>query len=193
MAYEPRKYWNDRFRSQGESYVTRAGRPVGYAANQAKRLVSELREIEPVDCLLDFGCGPARLAGFLREKCQRYIGVDIVDHTSFFNEGEFVHLDASTIQLPDCSVDAVVAVTVFQHIPDDDIVPIASELLRLAKPGCRLYVVDDAGPSGAEHMHCRRPDRLFSVLGARLDVVRRADIDHAASHYSAFGEIGGKL
>jgi hypothetical protein len=43
--------------------------------------------------LLDVGCGSGRLWAFLRERFERYVGIDAVRYEGFPQEGEFIAAD----------------------------------------------------------------------------------------------------
>ena len=85
--------------------------------------------------LADVGCGSGRLWPFLRDRFDRYLGVDAVRYDGFPDDGEFVaaDLDGGAIPLPPASAEVVVAVETIEHLENPR--GFVRSLVRLAKPG----------------------------------------------------------
>lgn len=87
------------------------------------------------DVLLDVGCGSGLLRSFVRDRCVRYIGIDVVRYEEFPADAEFEYSDLNTgrVQLPDNSADIVVSVETIEHLENPR--AFMRELARLAKSG----------------------------------------------------------
>ncbi len=85
--------------------------------------------------LVDIGCGAGNLLPFVRDYCDRYIGVDAVCYDSFPTEAEFIPLDLDTgkVPLPDRVADVVCAVETIEHLENTR--AFMREVVRLTKPG----------------------------------------------------------
>jgi SAM-dependent methyltransferase len=85
--------------------------------------------------LIDVGCGTGNLWSFLRDRFDRYVGVDVIRHDGLPRETDFhrIDLDAGRASLPDRCGDVVVAVETIEHLENPR--TFARELTRLLKPG----------------------------------------------------------
>jgi 2-polyprenyl-3-methyl-5-hydroxy-6-metoxy-1,4-benzoquinol methylase len=77
---------------------------------------------------------------FVRDWCDRYIGVDAVRYDGFPAEAEFIRLDldAGKAPLADASADVVCAVETIEHLENPR--AFMRELVRLTKPGGLVIV-----------------------------------------------------
>jgi SAM-dependent methyltransferase len=84
--------------------------------------------------LLDVGCGSGRLWPFLRERFDRYVGVDAVRYDGFPAEGEFhaADLDAQALPFADAA-EVVAAVETIEHLENPR--AFVRALVRAARPG----------------------------------------------------------
>ncbi len=86
-------------------------------------------------CLLDVGCGAGNLYPYVRERFERYIGVDAVRYEGFPAQAEFcrLDLDEGRMPVPDGTANVVAAVEVIEHLenPRD----FMRKLVRMAAPG----------------------------------------------------------
>ncbi|HEU4557638.1 MAG TPA: methyltransferase domain-containing protein [Longimicrobium sp.] len=85
--------------------------------------------------LVDVGCGTGNLWRFVRDRFDRYLGVDAVRYDGFPPDGEFAaaDLDGGEIPLPAGSADVVAAVETIEHLENPR--AFMRELARAARPG----------------------------------------------------------
>jgi len=85
--------------------------------------------------VLDVGCGCGNLLGFVGDRFERYIGVDVIRYEGFPTEAEFIplDLDAGKAPLPDDFADVVCSVETIEHLENPR--AFMRELVRLVKPG----------------------------------------------------------
>ena len=164
MTYDPERYWPERYRRQGPTYVAAGGRPESFDA-QLRGLAPILRGAVTGHRVLDFGCGPGRFRPVLEEGGREYVGVDLIPGLGTVELGE---------SLPR-GFDCAVAVMVLQHIVD----PVAyahwaRELHACLNPGGRLVVVD--------HKPIANPDSHMAPRGM-IGL-------QAAARWSAAGRLG---
>lgn len=191
VSYDPRTYWEERARANGETYVAK-----GNAREHFEREYMEfdpvLRAlIPPAGRLLDFGCGSGRFTMLLSNLSSDYFGVDVSSsgialarkrypyHT--FNE-----LGSSMSLLYDC-FDVVVCVFVLQHmVADDDYQYWCAEFGRVLRPGGCIVAIDRDpfdGDSPLAHMLPRGPDAFAKATGFVKDVQMRPNADHWAARF----------
>ena len=84
---------------------------------------------------VDVGCGGGQLQAFVRDRFDRYVGVDGVRYDDFPAEAEFheLDLDQGRVPLPDGVADVAAAVETIEHLENPR--ALARELVRLTKPG----------------------------------------------------------
>jgi len=84
--------------------------------------------------LLDVGCGSGRLWPSVRERFDRYVGVDAVRYDGFPEEGEFhaADLDAQALPFADAA-EVVAAVETIEHLENPR--AFVRALVRAARPG----------------------------------------------------------
>lgn len=85
--------------------------------------------------LLDAGCGTGALWPILRERFDKYIGVDAARYEGLPADAEFHQMDlnAGRALLPDSCADVVASVETIEHLENPR--AFVRELVRLAKPG----------------------------------------------------------
>jgi SAM-dependent methyltransferase len=115
----------------------RARRSLGASGDAIYRLVADAVSARHPGggTLADVGCGSGRLWPYLRERFDRYVGVDAVRYDGFPAEGELrpADLDAGEIPLPAGSADVVAAVETIEHRENPR--AFVRALARLARPG----------------------------------------------------------
>jgi 2-polyprenyl-3-methyl-5-hydroxy-6-metoxy-1,4-benzoquinol methylase len=120
----------------------RARQSLGTSDVAIYEMVSKALEERQVSggTLVDVGCGSGNLWSFVRERFDRYVGVDVVRYEGFPDDAEFckVNLETASILLPDDSTDVVVAVETIEHLENPR--AFMRELVRLIKPGGWLIV-----------------------------------------------------
>lgn len=98
---------------------------------------------QPVDTLMDFGCGTGWYLPLLHNHANRIIGVDISQELIDLAHGvatkknlgkvSFLHYDGYHLPFPDNSIDGVFEWDVMHHVDDlDQVIP---EIFRVLKPG----------------------------------------------------------
>ena len=96
--------------------------------------------------LLDFGCGDGRFsAALVCADVGRTIGVDISDRALSFArclvpEAEFYQIQDSHLPFESGVFNAIFALDVIEHIPDDEIAGWTREINRVLHPGGKLIV-----------------------------------------------------
>jgi len=127
---------------------------------------------------LEIGCGLGRLCRALATRFDRVIGVDISPEMiararELVPECEFKVNDGADLEdVPRASVDLVLTFTVFQHIPDQEVVRrYVAEIGRVLRPGGSAYLQWNASRTASWSMRrwvsrMRRPadaDRRFGT------------------------------
>jgi len=116
---------------------TRARQSQGASSAPIYKMVAKsISEERPTGgVLLDIGCGRGNLLGFVGDRFDRYIGVDVVKYEGFPTEAEFIplDLDAGKAPLPDDFADVVCSVETIEHLENPR--AFMRELVRLVKPG----------------------------------------------------------
>lgn len=118
-----------------------------------------------VPALLDLGCSSGLMTTeIIREwPTADVLGIDaeadgLALAHAMLPSVPFVHASGTDIPLPDCSIDAVVAINVLEHISDD--VTALAEMRRVLRPGGRAVVVVPYNPALYDyfdaHLHHER-------------------------------------
>jgi 2-polyprenyl-3-methyl-5-hydroxy-6-metoxy-1,4-benzoquinol methylase len=90
--------------------------------------------------LVDVGCGKGGLWPYVKPHCDRYLGVDVIQHAGFPSGVEFIHhnLDEGKLPLADNAADLVISVETIEHVENPR--AFMRELVRVAKPGGSIMV-----------------------------------------------------
>lgn len=83
--------------------------------------------------LLDVGCGSGRLWPWLRDRFDRYVGVDAVRYDGFPADGEFHAADLDAQALPIDGAEVVAAVETIEHLENPR--AFVRMLVKAARPG----------------------------------------------------------
>jgi SAM-dependent methyltransferase len=168
-------FWENKFRSQGESYVGRKGEDFEL---QTKRIESLLRTRLQVSDFyknaLDFGCGCGRMLPFLSQFCGHLWAADIMPSVLMNASKVVPNVTAFQIGFPlkfpwrEPRIDFLWVGLVFQHLTDEPIFRDAcEELKRVLRPGARVLILDN-GVDRAPHVMPRGPERLGAALNLAL-------------------------
>ena len=96
---------------------------------------------------LDVGCGGGRWSRWLRERGATVVAIDptpsMLETAARLSPGvEFHRMSATAIDLPAASFDLVMSVTVIQHLRPEEQERAAAAMVRVLRPGGRLFVLD---------------------------------------------------
>ncbi len=124
--------------------------------NPIRRLIqppSELIEklaINPLDAVMDFGCGPGYFTVDLAKKAKKVVAVDLSPEMlkkaqrKAEKDGvkniQFLQSNGTSIQLEDGSIDLILLVTVYHEVGESEAV--LKELRRVLKSEGRLAIVE---------------------------------------------------
>ena len=139
---------------------------------------------------LDLGCGNGKTVSTLIDMGYRVTGVDFsataveMCRENFRDSAEFVVSDIVSLPFPDSSFDYVTAIHVLEHIDNQEMPLVASEISRVMRPGARLFVRSftpsdmrsgKRSGEGIRYVH-RNPDGIVSFF-REMDVefARRVD------------------
>lgn len=114
----------------------RASKPFQNNLNRLNQLVSAIEVYQP-KTVLDVGCGLGVLVRALRRKGIEAIGTDfapILKEKAWKRKQTYLQIaEASDLPFPDKSFDVVFSSDFFEHIPDEEIDQIVSEMKRVGK------------------------------------------------------------
>lgn len=130
--------------------------PIGYALIQRinrpttdaiRSVFAEHIHLRDTDRVLDLGCG---IGGYRACFAGRYHGIDInpkyIESCRRTHDGEFLTMDATQLDFPDASFDAVVTVATTHHLSDRQVEAMMSEAVRVLKPGGSFHILDAVLP-----------------------------------------------
>jgi SAM-dependent methyltransferase len=148
------RYWDERAREDAFYFVDNR---LDYGAPDVDRfwsggdealgllLAIAGAEIEPDDVIVDIGCGLGRLTRAAAARAARVLSIDVSEEmlsrarelNSGLDNVEWLHGDGRTLYpIEDASVDGIVSIVVFQHIPDPSItLGYVQEMGRVLRPG----------------------------------------------------------
>jgi SAM-dependent methyltransferase len=111
------------------------------------RLKGVLRGFSKLNSILDVGCGPFPL--FSNNEFNDPIGLDLnFSYTLEFNKYHEKAVNASADNLPFCdkTFDCVWSISIFHHLPDDILVNVIKECIRVTKIGGHFIIIDAVLP-----------------------------------------------
>jgi SAM-dependent methyltransferase len=116
-------------------YEARAKLTAGSSNEAIYQMV--LKALEPIakgGTIVDVGCGQGNLIPYVKNICDRYIGVDVVRYEEFPSDQEFkcVNLDSGKVNLPNSCAEIVCSVETIEHLENPR--AFVRELSRLVKP-----------------------------------------------------------
>ncbi|MFQ4146231.1 class I SAM-dependent methyltransferase [Chlorogloeopsis sp. ULAP02] len=119
----------------------RARQSLGSSSDPIYQMVARtVAQRHPGGVLVDVGCGRGKLWSFVRDRFDRYIGVDAVRYPDFPPQLEFIpfNFDIGKAPLPESFADVVCAVETIEHLENPR--AFVRELVRLTKPGGLVIV-----------------------------------------------------
>ena len=186
-------YWVKRYQEHGQWTVGPYNNPVMTQTQRAlfEHMMASRLRAESKDQRfkrgLDFGCGPGRFTEFLKSFVEDYVGYDPIPEAIRFALGAFPSTKGVTFtsEFPEGEFDLFVAITVFQHIPDDELEGI---LVRL-KPkltGTVIVIENNLAFDPGDHVWVRSARFLRDRLGLKSGYIQvAADL----SHYLLLGDV----
>jgi ubiquinone/menaquinone biosynthesis C-methylase UbiE len=112
--------------------------------NRMEEFISLIKESNPTK-VLDVGCGIGTLVKKLNQEGLETIGIDFSDELEDFWEGDnFFEMDAKQIDFPDKSFDVVFSSDFFEHLDEEGVDSVASEMKRVGKRVI-CFVADNIG------------------------------------------------
>lgn len=113
-----------------------------------RQFLRTLPETKAPATVLDVGCGTGRHAEVWAGS---YYGVDCdLDYISYAHNchhGNFIVGEATALAFPDNTFDLVLAIGLCHHLPDHSVLETVAEMVRVAKNGSCVYIVDAVLPS----------------------------------------------
>ena len=107
-----------------------------------RHYLPELISLKENEKILDVGCGTGRYAIF----GENYIGVDssqsYIDYAKANCQGKFFLMDGADLKFPDNSFAVVINISVLHHIPNELCDKIINEMIRVCRPGGKVYITD---------------------------------------------------
>jgi SAM-dependent methyltransferase len=119
----------------------------------ARRWVDDLlSRLEDGSAVLDLGCGAGGEAAQRIAARHRYTGVDISEEQlrrarASIPNGRFLRADVTELELEESSLDAVVSLFMFGHIPRAEQAPLLAAIHRWLRPGGWLLMTMGIGNS----------------------------------------------
>ncbi len=119
------------------------------------RAVERMLRRQPIESVLDVGCGTGDFAQLFDPARTRYLGIDIseamiAECRRLFPSHEFRVADGDSIAAPDGSVDLVLSIGVLEYLPDP--VSHLKELARITRPGGSIIVTVPNGSNRSRRM-----------------------------------------
>ncbi len=186
---DPQEYWNEvASKYKSEDAVLVPGdikiKNQYYDSVQRKVLLKVFKQLNVGSKILDVGCGVGRWSFALAKRGMKVIGVDIskemvkiakdrAEKQKLENVG-FLVSKAHEIDFPPESFDAVLAITVLQHILDDKQRNTAVEkMVRDTKKGGKLLILEKVVPENFKEFHVKPLTendwiKLFGEHGAKF-------------------------
>jgi ubiquinone/menaquinone biosynthesis C-methylase UbiE len=145
--------WEERYRVHGDMTVGRINFDESqymWASKEAAETLCGCFESYEIrgELGLDVGCGIGRMTRALAVACRNVVGIDIVPYAierakQLFPRGNFHLFDGQNIPFEDGQFDIVLSWTVLQHVPDGEIKPLASEMMRVLSSGGNLILYEN--------------------------------------------------
>jgi len=121
--------------------------------DRLEELVDIVKTYNPTS-VLDVGCGIGNLVLKLRELGIKAVGVDNAEDLKLFWKSDGFYIsDASELPFEDKSFDLVISTDFFEHIPEEKIGSVKSEMLRVGKKVIARVVYEDKLTKGQAQYH----------------------------------------
>jgi SAM-dependent methyltransferase len=181
--YDPETYWSNvgqKIQQRGQSNYL-AGNDDPFCRYQRHKFLTQF--LDSVDfCdkrVLEIGCGPGGNLDHIAKRCapQELLGadisqtmIDIAAENLAYHEGTIglYKIDGKTLPFEAQSVDVSIAVTVLQHVIDEDALEsLATEICRVSKT--EIIIIEDTGNNrelGVEGTYVRRQIDNYKLLFA---------------------------
>lgn len=140
--------------------------------DRLEELVGIIRTYNPTS-VLDVGCGIGNLVLKLRELGIKAIGVDNAGDLKLFwkNDGFYIS-DASNLPFEDKSFDLVISTDFFEHIPEEKIDSVKSEMLRVGKKViARVAYEDKLTKKQAQYHVTNKPKEWWNSKLERIELI----------------------
>lgn len=97
--------------------------------------------------LLDFGCGVGKIHTYLDKKYKSIVGTDVSPASLDVARQTYPHLnyrllEGSRLPFEDSRFDLAIAICVFHHIPPENWVECAAEMLRVLRPDGLVLIIE---------------------------------------------------
>jgi len=156
-----------------------------------RRLLADLPPMQP-RYVVDMGCGPGHVAGYLSRQSVRMVGIDLspemIRVASELQPGiEFRAGDMRALDLPDGSLAGVIAFYAIVHFQPEELGPVFREMRRVLAPGGLallsfhvgeevVHLDDLFGAPVSLDFRFHVPDRVIEALeSAGFTVMERID------------------
>jgi SAM-dependent methyltransferase len=142
-----------------------------YAKGQRRAFASLMARLESEhsgERALDVGCGTGRWSRLLLEEGYDVTGIDlqqelIARNTKLMPDARFVCSSIQDFADGDAKFDLAVSVTVIQHIPFDEQLPVIEQLVTFLRPGGHLLILENVHDQGP-HVWSRSIDNWLAVF-----------------------------
>ncbi len=97
--------------------------------------------------VLDVGCGVGKIHTHLTSRCRDITGVDVSDASlevarKIYPDNTYLYYDGHVLPAEDASFDLSLAICVFHHVPPGQWADLATEMLRVLRPGGVSLVIE---------------------------------------------------
>jgi ubiquinone/menaquinone biosynthesis C-methylase UbiE len=145
---------------------------------QAPDIMAAL-DIQPTDCVLDFGCGSGYMTVEMAKLAAKATGIDVNPHLASIKiprrlagRLEYVQTSGTGLPFADATFDRILASEVLPMIPEPG--PFLAEITRVLKPGGRLVVVNGLGHPLIEQAYAANAPRLAALARRYPDRMPRS-------------------
>lgn len=140
-----------------------------------------LMHIEPLDVVLDVGCGDGYITNILKDKCKKIIGIDyseeaIQDLKRNYQSMECYHMPSTNITIDPGTFDKVICFEVLEHLTLLQAKKTVCEIYKVLKPGgmiigsTPLRNTQNSVPSTYSHIYEYSETELLEMLRVFCDV-----------------------